>query len=94
MMREPAQFVLPDTLSFDGCEGLYSFLLQAQDTPVVLDGQHVVKMGGLAAQILATASLAWAAAGQSLTVANPSNALRITLETLALWPLPTTKGAV
>ncbi|WP_322895397.1 MULTISPECIES: STAS domain-containing protein [unclassified Yoonia] len=88
MTATPATFVLPAALTFDACDDLYSVLLKSQGADLVLDGSHVTRISGLAAQLLATASMTWALAGRHLTIANPSGDLRRGLEILALWPLP------
>jgi chemotaxis protein CheX len=92
MPAETATFVLPPVLTFDACADLHAFLVQAQGNDLVVDGRLVSRLGGLAAQILATASIAWAAYGVSLTLVNESDPLRRGLETLALWPLPRQQG--
>lgn len=88
MPAETATFVLPPVLTFDACADLHAFLVKAQGADLVLDGRLVSRVGGLAAQILATATRAWAAGGHRLTLVNESHDLRSGLETLALWPLP------
>ncbi|WP_322891749.1 MULTISPECIES: hypothetical protein [unclassified Yoonia] len=92
MPAETATFVLPPVLAFDACADLHAFLVKAQGTDLILDGRLVSRVGGLAAQILATATQTWAAGGHSLTVVNESQELRSGLETLALWPLPQQQG--
>jgi len=89
-----ATFILPSALTFDACAALHAFLLQAQGGDVVLDGAHVTRIGGICAQLLASASIIWAASGRNLTLQNPSDTLRDGLQSLALWPLPQQKGAL
>lgn len=92
MPAETATFVLPPALTFDACADLHAFLVKAQGTDLVLDGRLVTRVGGLAAQILATAMRAWAASGHNLTLVNDTQDLRSGLEVLALWPLPQQQG--
>ncbi|MBQ2260644.1 MAG: STAS domain-containing protein [Loktanella sp.] len=93
MTAETATFVLPPALTFEACDDLCVALLHAQGADLVLDGSKVTRISGLAAQLLATASLCWAATGRSLTVTDPSDDLRTGLDMLALWPLPQQTGA-
>ncbi|WP_019956142.1 STAS domain-containing protein [Yoonia vestfoldensis] len=94
MPADTAIFALPPVLTFEACEDLHAALTRAQGSDLVIDGRDVSRLGGLAAQILATASVAWAANGQHLTLANASDDLRNALEMLALWPLPEKQGAL
>lgn len=94
MNKDSATFVLPPTLTFEACADLYTFLTSAQGTDVVLDGSKVTRLGGIAAQMLACSSLIWAASGNWLALADPSDELRKGLENLALWPLPQSRGNV
>ena len=88
MPADTATIALPPALTFEACEDLFAALKQAQGNDLIIDGSNVSRLGGLAAQILATASVAWAASGRSLTLVNETDALRPGLELLALWPLP------
>lgn len=94
MPADTATITLPSVLTFEGCEDLLAALLRAQGSDLVIDGSAVRRLGGLAAQILATASTGWAANGQRLTIANPSDDLRQSLDLLALWPLPQQQGTM
>ena len=88
MPADTATIALPPALTFEACEDLFAALKQAQGNDLIIDGSNVSRLGGLAAQILATASVAWATNGRSLTLDNETDALRQGLELLALWPLP------
>lgn len=91
MPADTATITLPSVLTFEACEDLFTALKTAQDGDLIIDGSNVGRLGGLAAQILATASLTWAASGRCLTLVNESDDLRQALENLALWPLPQQK---
>ncbi|MFN3663761.1 STAS domain-containing protein [Yoonia sp.] len=94
MKTQPATFVLPRTLTFEACTDLHEFLTSAQGADVVLDGSGVTRLGGIAAQLLACASIIWSAAGHQFSLADPSDSLRKGLTTLALWPLPQQQGGI
>jgi hypothetical protein len=94
MTADTGTYVLPSALTFEACDDLHVFLLKAQGRDVVLDGSGVTRLGGLAAQMLATASIAWAAGGCRMTLADASDDLQRGLDTLALWPLPQQQGVM
>lgn len=93
MPADTATIVLPSALTFEACEDLFADLRQAHGSDLIIDGRAVSRLTGLAAQILATASVAWAADGRRLTFVDVSDDLHKALEMLALWPLPQQKKA-
>jgi chemotaxis protein CheX len=94
MPADTATIALPSVLTFEACEDLFAALKHAQGSDLIIDGSNVSRLGGLAAQILATASVAWAASGRCLTLVNETDDLRQALEQLALWPLPQQERAL
>lgn len=78
---EPVHIPLPDRMDFAAARDLHARLSEVRGAPVILDGAAVVFGGGLAAQVLLSASLEWAAAGDDLQL-TVSPALRNDLQRL------------
>ena len=79
---EPAPLMLPKVLDLAAATPLKAALLARRGAPLELDGSEVQRMGGLCLQVLLAAQAAWAADGQPLRLASPSEALRETLANL------------
>jgi hypothetical protein len=84
MTAEPATFELPETIKVEECYTLDQFIRSADDRPIVLNGQRVKKFGGQAAQLIAAHRNVRHGTETQIAIANPSDALRSALATLAL----------
>ena len=66
--------VLPAVLDLRAAASLKAELLTRRGSPLTVDATGVERLGGLALQVLLSATKTWAADGQSLTVSPVSEA--------------------
>jgi chemotaxis protein CheX len=59
---------LPETLDLNAAEPLRQALVEQRGRPVVLDGSHVARLGGLCLQVLVSAQKTWAEDGQEFRI--------------------------
>lgn len=70
------QLKLPAVLDVTSAGDLTGQLKSLRGAPLVLDASAVERVGGLGLQVLLSARVTWAADGESLAVAAPSDAFR------------------
>lgn len=84
MTTEAATFELPATMKIDDCHALHTFLAAAQDRPVVINCDQVVRLGGLAAQLLFFGLRLWTSKGVSYSLSDPSEGFTQCLSDLGM----------
>ena len=91
MTADPAIYILPQNMRVEECHALDQFIRENADQAIQLDGQHVEKLGGLAAQLIVAHQVL---RGDALTigVSDPSPALTEALGILGLSDVLGTEG--
>lgn len=86
---EQTTVTLPERMDFAAARDLHARLVELRGSPITVDGKAVVFGGALAAQVLLSASLDWAATGDALRL-TISTAFRDDLQRLdVLGKFPT-----
>lgn len=84
MTDDTVHFALGPIMKIEDCEQLHTFLSGATDKSIEIDCSMVERLGGLTAQMLAMASIAWPSKDLQARFANPSPAFAEGIEHLGL----------
>lgn len=86
-------YVLPPVAKIEDCEKLYAFLTTSQDQTVEIDCSRVVRLNGLAAQMLAMAQKIACNSDAKVVLANPSAGFSTGAQMLGLHDILETEEA-
>ena len=70
----PSALALDSVLDLDAATPLRAAILERRGSDLTIDGSAVRHLGGLCAQVLASAASTWAGDGRSLSFRSPSEA--------------------
>lgn len=87
MTTDSTTYALPPVMKLEDCQNLHTFLERSADRSVSLDCSAVTRLGGLGAQMIQMARIAWTANAIELSLVNPSDECVESLNTLGLGDL-------